>query len=201
MATPSEIQAELRRMLAAYPQHAERLKDAQLADMAEVWTTDLADLPANLLTMACKNHRERSQWLPSIAEIRASAVSLMRQSSPADQDWNEAYAELERQIRQVGWAGNLDNWPKPEWVNPALAETVKGMGGWAAVCQNEDPEGVFRAHFREVYAAVIGRMERKVTQSPEVRAFIDNMRIPADHQLEAGDAQDLIKRIAEAKRV
>jgi hypothetical protein len=195
MATPSEIQAELRRMLAAYPQHAERLKDAQLADMAEVWTTDLADLPANLLTMACKNHRERSQWLPSIAEIRASAVSLMRQSSPADQDWNEAWAELQRQILRVGYIG------VPEWTNPALAETVKTLGGWRAVCMNEDPEGVARAQFRDVYSIVISRMERKVTQSPEVRAFVASMTAPTDHQLEAGDAQDLIKRLAEAKRV
>lgn len=200
MATPSEISTELRRTLAAFPQHAARLDKDQLALMLEVWQDSLGDLSTDLLKMAVKNHIERSQWLPSIAEIRASAVSLMRQSSPADQDWNAAYAELQKQIRQVGWAGNLDTWPKPEWTNPALAETVKTLGGWAAVCQNEDPEGVFKAQFRDVYQIVIGRMERKVTQSPEVRGFIESMRIPADRQLEAGDAVDLIKRLAEAKR-
>ena len=119
----------------------------------------------------------------------------MRQASPADQDWNEAYAELQKAIRQIGYMG------KPEWSNPALAETVKTLGGWQAVCFNEDPEGVFRAQFREVYAIVIGRMERKVTQSPEVRAFIASMQAPQNGQLEAGDATELIKRIAEAKRV
>ena len=195
MATSDEINTELREMLASYPQHAAKLDKSQLSAMRDVWQKRLADLPTELLTMACANHIERSQWLPSIAEIRASAVSLMRQASPADQDWNEAYAELQKAIRRYGYV------TVPEWTNPALAETVKTLGGWQAVCLNEDPEGVFRAQFREVYAVVIAKMERKVTQSPEVREFIDSMRIPADRQLEAGDAQDLIKRLAEAKRV
>lgn len=194
MANDTTIRNELKRMLAALPQHSARFTEAQIGDMLEVWLEDLADLPDDLLKAACKNHRERSQWLPSIAEIRASAVSLMRQASPADQDWNEAWAELQRQILRVGYVG------VPEWTNPALAETVKTLGGWMAVCMNEDPEGVRRKQFSDVYAIVIGRMERKVTQSPEVRGFIESMRIPADRQLEAGDATDLIKRLAEAKR-
>ena len=209
MATSDEINTELREMLASYPQHAAKLDKSQLSAMRDVWQKRLADLPSELLAMACANHIERSQWLPSIAEIRASAVSLMRQASPADQGWNEAYAEMQLQIRRVGYVG-ISEWSEaegkfvsrpPEFTNPALAETVKTLGGWKAVCMNEDPEGVFRAQFREVYAIVIGRMERKVTQSPEVRGFIENMRIPADRQLEAGDAVDLIKRLAEAKRV
>lgn len=169
MATPSEISTELRRILAAYPQHAAKLPPQSLTAMLEVWQSDLADLPADLLTMACRNHRERSQWLPSIAEIRASAVSLMRQASPAADDWNDAYAELQRQILRIGYTGI------PEWSNPALAQTVKTMGGWWAVCQNDDPEGVFRAQFRDTYQIVIGRMERNVQQSSAVRDFIASM--------------------------
>ena len=195
MASARLVRNLLNEVLTSYPQHVSRLSSETIAAMPEVWIDHLSDLDDTLLTMAIKNHIERSQWIPSIAEIRASAVSLMRQASPADQDWNEAWAEMQRQILRVGYIG------VPEWTNPALAETVKELGGWAAVCNNEDPEGVFRAHFRDVYAIVISRMERKVTQSPEVRGFIDSMRIPADRQLEAGDAVDLIKRLAEAKRV
>jgi len=195
MATPSEISTELRRTLAAYPQHAARLDKEQLALMLEVWQESLMDLPADLLKMAVKNHIERSQWLPSIAEIRASAVSLMRQASPADQDWNEAYAELQRLVLAVGYTG------KPEFANPALVETVRTLGGWQQVCWNEDPEGVFRAQFRDVYQVVIGRMERKVQQSSTVREFIAAMT-PQENRLlpEPGEAQGIIKRLAEAKR-
>lgn len=195
MATLSEISTELRRTLAAYPQHAARLDKEQLALMLEVWQESLMDLPADLLKMAVKNHIERSQWLPSIAEIRASAVSLMRQASPADQDWNEAYAELQRLVLAVGYTG------KPEFANPALVETVRTLGGWQQVCWNEDPEGVFRAQFRDVYQVVIGRMERKVQQSSTVREFIAAMT-PQENRLlpEPGEAQGIIKRLAEAKR-
>lgn len=194
MATVDEINTELREMLASYPQHAAKLDKSQLSAMRDVWQKRLADLPPELLTMACTNHIERSQWLPSIAEIRASAVSLVRQASPADQDWNEAYADLQKQILQIGYTGI------PEWRNPALAETVKTLGGWMAVCFNEDPEGVFRKQFKDVYEVVISRMERKVTQSPAVREFISSMQVPANGQLEAGNVTDLVKRLAEAKR-
>lgn len=190
MATPSEISAELRRILAAYPQHAARLEPQSVTAMLEVWQSDLADLPADLLAMACRNHRERSQWLPSIAEIRSSAVSLMRQASPADQDWNDAYAELQRQILRIGYTGT------PEWNNPALAQTVKTMGGWWSVCQNEDPEGVFRAQFRDTYNIVIARMEQKVQQSSMVREFIGAMSADTLTALPEPRAADVIADVA-----
>jgi hypothetical protein len=50
-----------------------------------------------------------------------------------------------------------------------------------------------------VYQVVIARMERKVTQSPEVRAFIASMT-PHAPQIEAPDALDVIRQLAEAKR-
>ena len=191
MATPSEISTELRRILAAYPQHAARLQSQSLTAMLEVWQSDLADLPADLLAMACRNHRERSQWLPSIAEIRASAVSLMRQASPADQDWNDAYAELKRSILSVGY-----DRPVPEWSNPALAQTVKTLGGWRAVCHNDDPEGVFRAQFRDTYNIVIARMERGVQQSATVREFIGAMSANTLTALPEPKASDVIADVA-----
>lgn len=196
MANPETIRAQLKRILAAYPQHAAKLTDGQIVDMLDVWQEDLADLEDGLLVIALRNHRERSQWLPSIAEIRASAVSLMRQASPADQDWNEAYAELQRLILAVGYTG------KPDFANPALAETVRTLGGWQQVCWNEDPDGVFRAQFRDVYQVVIARMERKVQQSSAVRDFIAAMTPPVNGQLpEPGEAHGVIKRLAEGKRV
>lgn len=194
MATPSEISTELRKTLAAYPQFVTKQTPEALKAMLEVWQEDLADLPADLLTMACRNHRERSQWPPSIAEIRASAVSLMRQASPADQDWNDAYAELSRTILRVGYTGT------PEWTNPALAQTVATMGGWWAVCQNGDPEGVFRAQFRDTYTVVIARMERKVQQSPVVREFIASMSAGAltalPERRSDGIVADIARRLA-----
>jgi hypothetical protein len=195
MATPKLIRNLLNQTLIAYPQHTAKLPADMIAGMADVWQEHLGDLDDALLVAAVKNHIERSQWLPSIAEIRASAVSLMRQASPADQDWNEAYAELQRLVLAVGYTG------KPEFTNPALAETVRTLGGWQQVCWNEDPEGVFRGQFRDVYQVVIGRMERKVQQSSTVREFIAAMT-PQENRLlpEPGEAQDIIRRLADGKR-
>lgn len=194
MATPSTINRELRRMLAAYPQHVARIEREQLAMMAEVWQEDLADLDDNLLTVACRNHRERSQWLPSIAEIRASAVSLMRQASPAAQTASEAWGDVKKAIREVGYVG------VPKFDNPATSAVVRRMG-WREICMDEGPEGVIRAQFERIYDSEIGRMEGKVTQSPSVRAFVASMTPPDNGQLGPGDVQDIIKQIAEAKRV
>jgi hypothetical protein len=165
-----------------------------IAEMPDVWIEHLSDLDDGLLTAAVKNHIERSQWLPSIAEIRASAVSLMRQASPASQIASEAWGDVKRAILSVGYVG------VPVFDNPATAATVRRMG-WREICMDEGPEGVIRAQFERMYDAEIGRMEGKVQQSPAVREFVAAMTVAPDRQLGAGDAQDLIKRIAEAKRV
>lgn len=194
MATPSSISKELRRMLAAYPQHAAKLDTAQVAAMLEVWQEDLADLPDDLLIAACRNHRERSQWLPSIAEIRASAVSLMRQASPASQIAGEAWGDVKRAIASVGY------YDTPQFANPATAAVVRRMG-WRTICLDEGPEGVIRAQFERMYDAEIGRLESKVQQSAAVRDFVAAMTPPTSGQLPApGDAQAIINRLAEANR-
>ena len=194
MATPKLIKSLLNQTLTAYPQHAARLPAETIAAMPEVWIEHLSDIEDALLAMAVKNHIERSQWIPSVAEIRASAVSLMRQASPADQDWNEAYAELQRLILSHGYVS------KPDFANPTLAETVRTLGGWQQVCWNEDPEGVFRGQFRDAYQVVIARMERRVQQSPAVREFVQSMTVSPDRQLALGDhnPQALVRQIAGA---
>lgn len=194
MATPSSISKELRRMLAAYPQHAAKLDATQIAAMLEVWQEDLADLEDNLLIVACRNHRERSQWLPSIAEIRASAVSLMRQASPANQIAGEAWGDVKKAIASVGYYG------LPQFDNPATAAVVRRMG-WREICLDDGPEGVIRAQFERMYNAEIERMEGKVQQSATVREFVAAMTAPTNGQLPSPEAQAVIKKLAEVKRV
>lgn len=194
MATQFNISKELRRILAAYPQHAARLEPSQVTAMLEVWQEDLADLPDDLLAVACRNHRERSQWLPSIAEIRASAVSLMRQASPARQSASEAWGDVKRAIASIGYVGS------PEFSNPATAAAVRRMG-WRDICMDDGPEGVIRAQFERFYDAEIERMEGKVQQSATVREFVAAMTAPTNGQLPSPEAQAVIKKLAEVKRV
>ena len=190
MATSETIRTQLKRVLAAYPQHAAKLTDTQVVDMLDVWQEDLSDLDDNLLAAAIKNHRERSQWLPSIAEIRASAVSLMRQASPAAQIAGEAWADVKRAIASVGYYG------KPEFDNPATAAVVRRMG-WRDICMDDGPEGVIRAQFERMYNAEIERMEGKVQQSATVREFVAAMTAGNAPALpEPGDVAALIAKTA-----
>lgn len=181
-------------MLAAYPQHAAKLDATQIAAMLEVWQEDLIDLPDDLLIASCRNHRERSQWLPSIAEIRASAVSLMRQASPANQIAGEAWGDVKQAIASVGY------YSLPQFDNPATAAAVRRMG-WREICLDDGPEGVIRAQFERMYNAEIERMEGKVQQSATVREFVAAMTAPTNGQLPSPEAQAVIKKLAEVKRV
>ena len=194
MANQKLIRNLLNQTLMAYPQHTAKLEPSQVTAMLEVWQEDLADLPDDLLAVACRNHRERSQWLPSIAEIRASAVSLMRQASPARQSASEAWGDVKRAIRSIGYVGS------PEFDNPATAAVVRRMG-WRDICMDDGPEGVIRAQFERMYNAEIERMESTVQQSPAVREFIGAMTVSPDRQLAPGDTSAVIRRIAEARRV
>ncbi len=71
--TQETVTKLLRRTLAAYPQHSGKLSTSQIKDMQDVWLEMLSDLPDELLVAAVRNHLERSEWLPSIAEIRDNA--------------------------------------------------------------------------------------------------------------------------------
>lgn len=181
MATTSVIAEQLKKMLAALPQQSAKLSSDQIKAMLDVWQEDLADIPDDLLTTACRSHREQSQWLPSIFEIRKAAVGLMRQASPANQDASDAWEDVRRAIQRVGSYG------LPEFDNPITTEIVKRMG-WREICLSESPTEVIRAQFERYYNEHAGRLERNAAQSPAVRQFIGAMQI--------GNGNDPIRRIA-----
>jgi hypothetical protein len=193
MATPKLIRHLLNQTLMAYPQHTAKLPHDVVAGMADVWQEHLADLDDALLSAAVKNHIERSQWLPSIAEIRSSAVSLMRQASPAAQIAGEAWGDVKRAIASVGYYG------LPDFDNPATAAVVRRMG-WRDICLDDGPEGVIRAQFERMYNAEIERMEGKVQQSAAVRQFVEMMTVSQAPALPEGDVKALVARTAATMR-
>ena len=193
MATPKLIRHLLNQTLMAYPQHTAKLPHDVVAGMADVLQEHLADLDDALLSAAVKNHIERSQWLPSIAEIRSSAVSLMRQASPAAQIAGEAWGDVKRAIASVGYYG------LPEFNNPATAAVVRRMG-WRDICLDDGPEGVIRAQFERMYNAEIERMEGKVQQSAAVRQFVEMMTVSQAPALPEGDVKALVARTAATMR-
>ncbi len=194
--TQETVTKLLRRTLAAYPQHSGKLSTSQIKDMQDVWLEMLSDLPDELLVAAVRNHLERSEWLPSIAEIRASAVSIVRQASPANQSAIDAWGEVKAAILRIGSYG------VPTFDNPITAKIVQRMG-WRVICLDDGPEGVLRAQFERYYNGEITRAEDRAAQSPAVAAFIGSMSadrfLPAPNRVDDITAQ-IVGRLSSPER-
>lgn len=168
MANPDTITQAIRHILTAYPKERSKLGQEEIRSMFEVWPQYLNDLDDTLLLAAVQEHITHSQWLPSIAELRASAVSIMRQASPAHQSAIDAWGEVKRAFLRVGYDG------KPEFTNPITAKVIRLMG-WRDLCLSDAPEGVDRAQFERYYNEEIRRAEAQAQQSPQVAAFVASM--------------------------
>lgn len=198
MAERRTVQRVLNQILMAYPAQSAKLSDSMIAGMIETWADHLSDVNDDMLAAAVRNHIDNSQWLPSIAEIRAGTVALMRQASPAHQIASEAWGDVKRAILTVGY------YSKPTFANPVTAAIVQRMS-WREICLDDGPEGVIRAQFERMYDAELARRETAAQQSPEVRQFVAAMTASGNDLLpppeRGNDAQVLIKRLGEAKRV
>ena len=182
------VQQLLRQLLASYTRDAAKFSPQQIANMGEVWSEMLSDFDDGLLTAAVTQHIQNSQWFPSVAEIRAAVVSLVRLASPARQNAGEAWYDVKRAIASVGHYFN-----GPSFDNPATAAVVKRMG-WREICLDSGPEGVLRAQFERMYNAEIERLTQMATMSPAVSGFVDAM---STHSLpERNQARQIIGDVA-----
>lgn len=126
-------------LTAAYPR--EPMTEAQIA----LYETLLAPYPPDAVREAVLRHIQQSPWFPRISDL----LALVTAGDTLDAD--EAWAEVRRQIRAVGYYGC------PVWSHPAVAEAVAAIG-WDTLCLSTNPE-VDRAHFLRFYAAARQRTQ------------------------------------------
>jgi hypothetical protein len=125
--------AELFALLAAaYPK--EPMTAAQMALYEAFW----ADSPVEVVRAAVVRHIAQSPWFPRISEL----LALIHEGDALDAD--AAWAEVQRQIRAVGYYG------QPTWSHPAIAAAVEALG-WDTLCRSTNPEAD-RAHSVRFYA-------------------------------------------------
>jgi hypothetical protein len=87
---------------------------------------------------------------PNPGELR----SFVLEAVDATPDAELAWAEVQKQIKAVGW------WGKPEFSDPAILEAVNAVGGWEAVCACERDQVTFlRSQFARQYGALRKRVE------------------------------------------
>lgn len=187
MASETAIKQVLGILSAEYPDHINKLSAEQLRNLRELYKQTLADIDDETLRAAALRHIMASQWFPKVSELREAATRITR---PKTIDPMEAWGKVLAEIRRTGWYG------VPQFDDPLVAAIVKQMG-WRALCESEDGTAD-RARFIDAYQRQADRAQKQDALPVMLQ---DGAMAPHNGQLEAGNAQDLIKRLAEEKRV
>ena len=166
----ADIKAAVRTLFMAY--RMDREKGAQ-----EIYCTMLADVPVGLLNKTIKKCICEQKFLPSVAEIRQAAQSLMGSVDPSRRvkTWQEAQAEILRGIRRTWYHGCLGEIPDddprfgqscdPMWSTPEIKSAVDSFG-FDALCQSPvDDMPTVLAQLRRLYEQACRRKEETAVNS------------------------------------
>lgn len=167
----NETYKAVRLLFMAYPQAAKN------EDTMNVYATMLADVPVGLLNKTIKKCICEQKFLPSIAEIRQAAQSLMGAVDPSRRvkTWAEAQEEILRGIRRTWYHGCLGEIPDddprfgqscdPMWSTPEIKSTVDSFG-FDALCQSPvDDMSTVLAQLRRLYEQACQRKEETAVNS------------------------------------
>lgn len=119
----------------------------------EIYCRMLKDIPQDVLQKVVEKTIYENKFLPSIAEIVEACRSLTSTASGEREvpDWNEAWAEVEKAMRDTHWGKN------PTFSHPAIEQAVKNYG-WKSIHEvKADDYHTMQAQLRRVYDEVAKR--------------------------------------------
>lgn len=126
----------------------------------------LLDLPVDAALAAVEQlAADGERYAPNPGQVRKAAVELAARASGDCHEADEALAEVFAAVARIGY------YRRPEWSHPAIASTVEALGGWQAVCLDENPEA-FRAHFLRLYGVAATRVARERVAPDSVRELV-----------------------------
>ena len=129
-------------------------KGALEKDRLQFYVMMLSDIPPQILEAAVKKLIMTNKFLPSIAEIRETAYGIKGTiSGTAAPDESEAWGEVVKAIRSVGYCG------KPKFSHEAITTAVNNIG-WQDICMTTyDGMNTLRAQFRRAYQLAVRRQK------------------------------------------
>jgi hypothetical protein len=151
--TETEALAVLKLLGAAYPTQRQRMTNDDVRGMAAAYMAGLLDLDRDRVRAAVDRLVKSSQWIPTIAEIRAAAVDVAHGTrAPGGEAWGRCLAL----IRRYG----SHRWPAVDFEidDPVLLATIRALG-WLDLCAS-DNAAADRARFIELYDQ-LAKGERK----------------------------------------
>lgn len=138
----SEVSEIVMMLMAAFP--ASKTSDGTSAVYEEL----LVDLDAATVQRAVTRLIATNKWLPTIAEIRASATDL--RLGPA-RDGGEAWQDALCAVRRVGRYG------VPRFADALVTEALRLWGSWVDFCNSPEDDPGGRARFIELYDSLAAR--------------------------------------------
>lgn len=144
-------------------------------DQFDFYVQMLVDIDPEYIDKAVKKLIYTSKYLPSIAEIRDTALSIKKtEAGTQEPDSGAAWGEVQRQIRATGYCG------KPKFTSPLIAEAVERMGWKDICCTPVEDTGILRAQFRRVYEELV-----EIHKDEEVNVFIGVLKTSNHKQIES----------------
>lgn len=171
MASENDILQILTMLAAVYPRFT--LSKETVAAYAIL----LEDLDADELRAAAKDAATKSQWFPSVHEIRARVVDLRRQANQVPTAY-EAWAEVintgpEKRSQVVERDGKFYiEESKYVFTHPLVEQVARLMGWPSKFPTNNESLMADRSHFLKAYdQALVEAMDQEITL-PEIRDYI-----------------------------
>lgn len=109
--------------------------------------------------------REKPEWFPGWGAVAAKAIEL---TNPVD-DEALALAEVQQAFASIGRYGI------PVWSTPAIAETVRALGGWVRCCDMAAEH--FPRQFNQLYSRCAGRARQQALLPASARHLLDGLRL------------------------
>lgn len=163
---------------AAYPAQSSKLGTSQQLDMLDAYHSLLGDLTYEQCNAAVRVLLQTRQYMPSVAEIRSTALDLERGPVRAGGD---AWGSVLRAIREQG----VYRTPGVEFVfhDPTTARCVAALG-WTELCNSENSVAD-RARFIELYDKLATESRREM-QAPQLAAAREHRQLNAEQATEVG---------------
>jgi len=167
----NETYKAVRLLFMAYPQAVKS------EDTMKVYATMLDDVPAPLLNKTIKKCICEQKFLPSVAELRQAAMSLMGTVDPSRKvkTWQEAQTEISKGLSRTWFVGCLGEVPfdhpdfgkpcDPMWSTPEIKAAVDsyGLDNLNRVLEEDMP--TVWAQLRRAYEQACQRKDEAVVNS------------------------------------
>lgn len=167
----SETYKAVRLLFMAYPQGQKG------EETLKVYAAMLDDIPVALLNKTIKKCIWEQKFLPSVAEIRQAAMSLMGTVDPSRKvkTWAEAQKEIARGLSRTWFVGCLGEVPadspdfgqpcEPKWSTPEIKAAVDSYGLDSLNRVMEDDMPIVWAQLRRAYDQACQRKDEAAVNS------------------------------------